>query len=314
VTANAGALDAGGFSGGSVVRLGSVNTNAGALTPTAADVVTFTNIRLLGTSLTEDTPGGFYGGTILTDLIGLFSSLFAGTIEAGSDFAIPAIEAGVRTMCDQVVTEVASYYAREWAVWESGRFDWKTPNLDEAQWVAPLTEIESLNIKASLDGLTSNVFVLYTNATDGNTAEQIASTSDTRNPFTKLALGRDLLVQAPAVMTASTASALAALRVGEMTFPLVTGQIVVPITKLLRNAVGTRLPAALIRAGQNILIPDLPKTEVLRGGRDGETLFHVVSVEADEAAGTVTLQLEGQSSAASVIAARLAAVTRVVAG
>jgi hypothetical protein len=49
-----------------------------------------------------------------------------------------------------------------------------------------------------------------------------------------------------------------------------------------------------MRAGENILIADLPKTEVFSQGRDGETLFHIVGVQTDTDAGLVTLELEGR--------------------
>ena len=88
----------------------------------------------------------------------------------------------------------------------------------------------------------------------------------------------------------------------------------IPANTLIANAVGTRQPAALIRGGDNVLIPELPKSETTRQGRDGETLFHVAASTVDLSANTVTLELEGQQVRTDVILARLAAATRVLTG
>jgi hypothetical protein len=69
-----------------------------------------------------------------------------------------------------------------------------------------------------------------------------------------------------------------------------------------------------MRGGDNIVFPELPKTDVLLQGRDGETLFHIVDVELDVDANKITLTLEGQQRRTDVILARLAAATRVLTG
>lgn len=296
------------------LRIGVYN-QAGALTPTSADTWRLTDIRVLGTALTEDISGGFYGGTILRDLVALCPELNVGLIEDGSDYTIQAIERSVRDAATSVVTEVAGYYAREWAVWEDGRFDWKTRNLDEPQWIAKLTDIDALELDASVDNLARTVYVLYTDAASGLDAEASATATDQRNPYVRQAKTKDLLVTPGFPMTANTSAQLAATIAADAgARPSVGGQCVLAADKLLTNAVGTARPAALIRGGDNIVFPELPKTDVLLQGRDGETLFHIASVELDVDANKITLTLEGQQRRTDVILARLAAATRVLTG
>lgn len=291
------------------------NNSGGALTPTATDIAQFSNIRFLCTSLTEDAAGGFYGGTILRDLIALVPGLTIGVIEDGSDFTIQAIERAVRAAAIGVVQEVAGYHTREWAVWDDGRFDWKTRNLDEAQWIAPLPDLATLDIDTSVDGLARTVYILYTDAASGTTAEASSAATAQRNPYVKQGRTKDTLVEPGFPMTSLSAQQLATKLAGEIgQWVPANGRITISATKQLQNAVGTTLPAACIRAGDNILIPDLPKTDLGLAGRDGETLFHIVSTDCDLQTGLVTLELEGQARRADVLLARLAAATRTLTG
>jgi len=291
-------------------------TSPTGFTPVSTDIIQFYNMRVLGTALTEDAPGGFYGGTILRDLIALCPELTIGIIEDGSEFTIQAIERSVRdATATSVVNEVAGYYTREWAVWEDGRFDWKTRNLDEPQWIAKLTDIDQLELDASTDDLARTVYVLYTDAASGLDAEASATATDQRNPYVRQAKTKDLIVTPGFPMTANTSAQLATVVAGDAgARPSVSGTCTLPADTLLSNAVGTAKPAALMRGGDNIVFPELPKTDVLLQGRDGETLFHIVDVELDVDANKITLTLEGQQRRTDVILARLAAATRVLTG
>lgn len=279
----------------------------------------YANIRILGTSVVEDSSpvgsGGFYGGTVLRDLIALIAGLSQGTIESGTDFLIEVLDYSTRTTALQIVSDIAAYYAREWAVWEQGRFDWKTPSSDEAQWIVPLTDLTSLDLTGSVDTETRTAYVLYTDATTGLDAEASAAATSQRNPFVKASATKDEIITPGIQMTANTSAQLAAVATADHgAWPPVTGTVVVPARALIRNAVGSPQPAFLIRAGSNILIPGLPKTEILATGRDGETLFHIVSTSVDMKRNEVTLQLEGQSRYLDMITARLAAATRTITG
>lgn len=318
--ANAGGTCAANTAG---IRFGMFNAAAGATTPTATDLAQFYNIRVLGTSLSEDIAGGFYGGTIVKDLLALIPALGQGIIEQGSDFTIPSIERSVRDTIASVVAEVATYYAREWAVWDSPLgvpvFSWTTPNLDEPQWIVTLDKLlAGSKIESSIDQLFKTEYVLYTLAGDVNntTSEQSASSTDQRNPAVKTGATKDQIVQAPAVMTDNTASALAALEAAKQLYAPASGTVVLRANDPITNAVGSPKPAALIRAGSNIFLPDLVRSDSLLAPpqRDGQTLFHIASTEVDMEAGTVTLELEGQAREIDVITARLAAATRVVTG
>lgn len=291
------------------------NEGAGAVTPTAADLGSLSNIRLLGTSLTEDVSGGFFGGTILNDLIALIPGLTAGVIEAGNDFTVQSIERSVRDTATNIVNEIASYYSREWAIWEAGRVDWKTPNLDEPQYIVTLSDCASLEITASVDTLTRTSYVLYTDASSGLDAEQSGASTSQKNPFVRTGTAKDDLQQPGIPMTSNTATQLAAVTAAANgSYPPVTGRIVLPARQLIANAHGPAVPAFQIRAGCNIYVPDLPRDQLLIGGRDGQTLFHVATCEVDMVANTVTLELEGQGRQMDVILARLAAVTRTITG
>lgn len=295
------------------VRFGLVvNTSFGVL---SSYWLRYQNIRFLGTSIVEDTSGGFYGGTLLRDLIALVPGLTIGQIDVGSDFTIQAIERAIRSAAASVVEEIAGYYTREWAVWEDGRFDWKAPNLDEPNWIVELPDLSELDLTGSIDGIARTSYLLYSDAPTGLDAEASAASTDQRNPFVKQAGTKDALVSPGFPMTSTSASQLATKLASETgKWPPVNGRIVLPAHTLVRNPAGTRQPAYTIRGGENILIADLPKSDVLQPGRDGETLFHIVSSDTDLQRGHVTLELEGQTRRADILLARLAAATRTLTG
>jgi hypothetical protein len=285
-------------------------------TPPATDRAAFYNLRLLGTSLTEYATGGFYGGSILRDLVALVPGLKLGNIESGSDFTIEAIERAVRSSSLAVVEEVASYYTREWAVWEDGRFDWDTVNRDEPQWMVRVADLQSgSEITSSVDGLAKTVYISYPNAALQRDSETSSISADQRNPYVKQGKTKDLLVSPGFPMTPSTSGQLASKIAGDTgTYPPVQGRLVLPAMLPIKRANGPTLPAFQIRGGENILVSDLPKTDLFSSGRDGESLFHIVSTEADLDSGLVTLILEGQTRRSDVLLARLAEATRVFTG
>jgi hypothetical protein len=292
------------------------NSSGGNQTPTWADIVDFTAIRILATAHDEDVLGGFYGGTILRDLVSLVPGLTVGLIEDGSDYTIQSIERSARDSARSVVGEVASYYSREWRVWEDGRFDWQSVNADEPQWITTLDDLDSgSEITSTIDGLAKTVYVLYADAASGLDNEASATASEQRNPFVKQGKTSDVLISPGFPMTSSSASQLAARLITDQgRYPLVQGKLVLPAMTMIRRASGSPLPAFMIRAGQNVVVSDLPKTDLFSQGRDGETLFHIVSTEADLASGNVTLEVEGQTRRSDVLLARLAAATRRLTG
>lgn len=293
------------------VRIGAVAL--GAITPTATDLIQWDSIRLLGTTLNEDVAGGFFGGTILTDLLALVPGLKAGVVDAGSDFTIPAIHRAVRDAALNVVTEVASYYqTREWAVWEDGRFDWKAITFDGADVYIDLSQCTQLTLTDSTDPTERTSYILYTDAASGIQSEASTVSTKRTNPYARLGRAKDGLTSAAFPMTANTATQLSAVvNANRGARPAVSGQITVPASLLLSG----RRPmiAAAVRAGMNIQIGGLPKDEPFVTGRDGQTLFHIVSTDAT-LDGNVTFQLDSQTRTIDVILARLAAVTRVITG
>jgi hypothetical protein len=285
----------------------------------ATDLCRYYNLRVLGTSLTEDAAGGFYGGTILRDLIALVPGLTIGVVEDGSEFTIQQLERTVRTAARSVVDEVAGYYTREWAVWEDGRFDWKSVNADEPQWIVPLGDLqEGTELTTTIDGLAETVCVLYTDAASGLEADLSEPASEhgnpQRNPFVKQGQDSHLLVSPGFPMTSTSADQLAGKLAAEQKHPLVHGRFVLPAMTMVRRAAGSPLPAFMIRGGENIVVPDLPKTDLFETGRDGETLFHIVATEASLETGEVTLEVEGYTRRTDVLLARLAAATRTLTG
>ena len=280
-----------------------------------ADYAEIYGLRLLGWGTAEDTSGAFYGGTILRDLIALVPGLAVGDIETGSDFGIQQIEAAVRRSARQLVDEIAGYYSREWAVWEDGRFDWKTPALDEPQWVALLSDLDELDLEGTVDGIAKTTYVLYTDAAQQRDAEASATSTDQRNPYVKQDGTRDRLLSAGFPMTSASAAQLAAKYASEGgQWPQVRGTITVAADKLVEHARMGAQPAWTIRAGENIAIADLPKTDTLAAGRDGETHFHIVSADVDLKRRRVVLQVEAQTPRMDQLLARLSTATRAVTG
>ncbi len=117
-------------------------------------------------------------------------------------------------------------------------------------------------------------------------------------------------------MTDASALQLATKLLGDCgKYPGVRGQIVLPAQRLVQHATSGSHPAFLIRAGDNITVPDLPKTDILIEGRDGETQnYHIIASDVDMIAMTVTLQIEGQSKRADALLARLSAATKLLGG
>jgi len=276
----------------------------------------YENIRLLGTSLTEDVAGAIYGGKIIRDLVSLIPGLVPGVIDAGDDFALPSCEALQRRSALAILEEIVGYYTREWGVWEEGRFDWRQPNLDETQWIANASDLlPGSEIVGSLDGTYRRVFVQYMDAGGGYQTEQSAVTQDQRNPFAGGISNRDLLHSVNFPMTTASALQLAnklATLVGS--FPTVTGRLILPARKLVQHATNGPSEAFLVRAGDNITVPDLPKSDPLAVGRDGETHFHIASTDIDLAGGKITLEVEGGVKTIDALMARLSAATRVLTG
>ncbi|MCL4836461.1 MAG: hypothetical protein KJ058_00660, partial [Thermoanaerobaculia bacterium] len=285
--------------------------------PSVSDYLELYNLRALGQGVTaEDASGGLYGGTILRDLLTLTPDLAAGIIEDGTDFLIQNITRDQRSSVLSAIEEVAGYYSREWGVWENRRFHWRTPNLDEPQWIATLPQLSGLNLRGSADGIAATTYLLYTNAANNNTpTEASAATTDQRNPWVKTGATRDAAIAASFPMTPASAAQLAAkIANTEHRWPAITGTITIPADTPITHAQHGKRPAWQIRAGENIRIPDLPATDVHAAGRDGETFFHIVTCDTSLADNTVTLELEGQTRRGDVLLARLAAATRVVTG
>jgi hypothetical protein len=299
------------------IGFGFFNNSGANLTPFSGDTIVYSKLRLLGTSLLENGfTGGFYGGSILRDLIPLVPGLTIGVIDDGSDFAIQSIERNARDTALSVVNEVSGYYTREWGVWENGRFDWKTVNKDEPQWIATVADLASgSELDTTVDGLAQTLFVTYTDAASNLDMEASASSTSQPNPFVKQGMTSDVINSPGFPMTSLTASQLASRIVSdENNYPSVSGRLIIPAMNLIKQASGTPLPAYMIRAGQNLVVSDLPKTDLFAQGRDGETLFHIVSTNANLEQGQVVLEVEGQTKRSDVLLARLAAVTRTLTG
>lgn len=298
------------------IRIGFYNSLAGGFTPTTDDKCDYTNLRLLGATTTEDTTGGLYGGTILRDLLALVPDLTIGIIENGEDFTIDQMDRTVRDSALSVMEEVNSYYpTREWGVWEDGRTDWRTRNLDEPQWLTNVSRLASLDITSSVDNIIRTVYLSYIDAVTFESHELNATSTDQRNPFVKRGQTKDAAINVPFLMTSNTAQRLATV-LGRLqgAYPPVTGSAAIPISTMLGRANGPPMPAAMIRGGDNIAISGLPKSDPLQQGRDGETLFHIVSVQTSEDEGLVTIELEGQDRRSDALMARLSSASRSVTG
>lgn len=118
-------------------------------------------------------------------------------------------------------------------------------------------------------------------------------------------------------MTQNTANQLAAQVLQDIGFGPVpaAGTITVPGEAIIQHVQGNALKAWEIRAGDNITIPELPLVDVFTQDGRGETLFHIVSAEGNEDAGSMTFTLDSYGSKRSdVLMARLAAVTQALGG
>jgi hypothetical protein len=275
--------------------------------PTLIEV---SNLRVLCTPLVEDAAGGFYGGTILRDLIAQVPGLYPGTIEDGSDFVMAEIQRATRSSALSVVQEIAPLYARDWGVWEGGRVDWTTPDLKSGGWVVPLGQASAWRIEQSTDGLSNRVYVTFTDAADQQFKEASADAKSSRNPFVRLGLLQDVVVAAPAAMTSVTAPLLAAKLSNDTgRWPDVKGSLTLLAGQMVKAANGARqVPAFAIRAGDNITIPDLPVEDIYASGQDGQTVFRITQVQASTD-GNVELTLEGLTRRIDVLMARLGAVS-----
>lgn len=316
-------LTIGGTISPATIRIGAWNSSGGALAISVDDGPQFYNMRLLGTSIAEDVAvsshagGGYYGGTLIRDLLAQCPALVAGVIESGSDFTIEYLDASVRRTAFDILNEIASYYSREWAVWESATLDWKTPNLTQSQWVIPISQLAALNLDASTDNSKKKVVVLYTDAASGLTGEASSTATDRRNPYVLAGRAKDVVVDASMSMTANTSAQFAARILQDLGFGPVpaAGSISLTGESVVQHAQGNAMKAWEIRAGDNVTIPELPMIDVFTQDGRGEVLFHVVSNDADAETGLVTLTLDSYGSRRSdVLLARLAAVTNLLGG
>lgn len=276
----------------------------------------FFNIALYGTTVAEDVPRGYYGGTLIRDLLSFVPGLQQGIIEAGSDFVLQQADYSQRQTIAKMLQDFTSFYAREWGVWEDGRFDWKTPQLDQEQWVCTLGDLATLDLSESIDDITKTTYLTYVDAVTGLAREASANGTDQRNPFVKQGVTRDAVISPGFPMTAASASQLAAKLVTDQGgYVPVRGRVTLPVDRVISNVVvQDPMPALYIRGGENLRIADLPATDPYGAGRDGETQFHITSAEIDTEQGLITLDLEGLTRRQDVILARLAAATRTITG
>lgn len=282
------------------------------ITPDQSDRQDFTNVRILGTSLTEDAAGGFYGGTLLRDLLALVPGIVAGVIEDGSDFTIESLERATRDTAASVVAEIAAYSTREWGVWEDGRFDWRSVDYNQPDYLIDLNQVLSLDLNGTVEDVAKTYYVIYTDAASETEAEASSEATSQRNPFAKQGRTRDILINPGVPMTANTSAQLATRVAAENgAYVPASGQIVLPADLEITGIGKSSVLAAHIRPGCNVLIPELP-AEDIAGGRDGRTLLHVSAVEVDLNSREVTLSVDSQSRSIDVLLARLAAVTRTV--
>lgn len=302
----------------SALAVGVHNNSAGAYTPAANDATGFFDMRVLGVLANEDVTDGFYGDTLIKSLINTYvPALGLGVIESGQDFTIDHLDATVRLTAYDILQEVASYYTREWAVWENALLDWRTPHLQEPQWIIPLASLTALDLDASTVNSQRSAVVLYTDAASGQPAAQSATSTDRRNPYVLKSRAKDTLNPQGFRMTSSTASQLATALLNDLGFGPVpaAGSISLPGETIVGHASGAARKAWEIRAGDNVTIPELPMADIFTQDGRGEVLFHVVSAEASSSDGSVTLSLDSYGSKRSdVLLARLAAVTKALGG
>lgn len=295
---------------GSIQYYGIVAGGGGVLSPT--DYCQIYNLRLLGTTLSEDTPGGYYAATLLRDVLSLVPGITPGQIEAGIEYVIQELDRSTRTNIKSVVDEIAAYFTREWGVWEAGRFDWIQPNLAEPGWIVTLADTLSGRIKQSVDGLARDTYLTYVDPTDQRQKEASVQTTRLGNDFLRNGLKSDD-VQAPGLAFTPTTAALfaQAANLRNSRIPAAQGTIVVPAWKILPRSNGGSVPALEIRAGDNVTVPDFPVDDAFSGGQDNQSLFHVIQTDVDLSAATVTLTIAGYLPGLDVLTARLNAVTKV---
>lgn len=273
------------------------------------------DIRILGATDSEDALGGLYPHTILRDLIAQVPGLEEGIIEDDTSFAIPQISRVQRDFAISVVNEVTGYYRRRWGVWEDRRLDWRSPSLDQAHWILRLSQLSECRIRTTTDASATDYFVVYQNAATALPEEQSEQSTDRRNDYVRAGQRKDELLSAQVGMTAVSAFRLAQ-RVAQDhgSVPSARGSVRLPASTLVDGVTGTPRPACHIRAGENVLIPELPKDEFAIEGRDGQTLFHVVSSETNMESEETKLELDGYTRSSEILMARLSAATRVLTG
>jgi len=273
------------------------------------------NVRILGATDSEDALGGLYPETILRDLIGQVPGLEEGVIENDTSFAIPQLSRVQRDFAVSVVNEVSGYYRRRWGVWEDRRFDWRSPSYDEAQWILRLAQLSECKVRTTTDGSASDYYVVYQNAATALPEEQSDVSTSRRNDFVRAGQRKDEILAAQVGMTAASALRLAERVSGDHgSVPASRGTVRLAALTLVDGLAGQARPACYIRAGENVLIPELPKDEFAIEGRDGQTLFHVVASSTDMRKAETTLELDGYQRSSEILMARISAATRVLTG
>lgn len=277
----------------------------------------FRDLRAVGMHAEDETGAGNYGGTLLRDLIRFAPTLQAGEIDVGDEFVIGQFEALQPVAIRQLIEQVTGLYSRELAVWEDGRVDWRAPTLQEPDWVVPLSQLEpGTRFTGTVDGVPRKTILVYQDAArDNDQANAQAESTSVRNPFVRVDRPSTEVLQAGFPMTPVSAAALVEkISADRGEAPTVVGRATLAADTLIRARTGELMPAWAIRAGENLLIPDMPKTEPFTAGPDRETLFHIVSCDVNVDEQQVTLELEGQTRRLDVTLARLAAATRLVTG
>ena len=279
-------------------------------------VVELDEMRLLGAINTEDVVGGFYPHTLLSDVIDQVPELSKGVIERDTSFALPQLSRLQRDRALSVVQEIGQFFQRHHAVWEDRRFHWTSPNLEIPHWVLHLNELTTCNLTSSVDNTAKDLYLTYGNVATGLPEERSSTSTDRRNPFVRAGVRKDEVLAAPVGMTGASAQQLVnRVSADHGSLPSVRGQVTLPADTLVESVQGQRLPAYSIRAGENVLIPELPKDDLLDTGRDSQTLFHVTATSTDMTEGrTTTLELEGYTRSSEVLMARIGAATRVLTG
>jgi hypothetical protein len=272
------------------------------------------DIRILCTPLTEDTSGAMYGGSVLRDLLSLVPNMGVGDVDAGSEFGIQSIARPVRDSIVSVVGEIASYYTKEWGVWEGPSFHWTEEDNTTPHWVIELEDITGGSIDSSLQGTTKTIYIVYENAATGEPEEQDAVSTDIRNPYVKEGQSADEVLSAPVMLPNSGQKLADNLIVDHGGFPSVRGRITVPANRLVNNSSRGPTPACWMRGGDNVYIPGLPRDDWMNHGRDGQTLFHITAVDTDMKGNNTSIEFEGYTRRGDVLLARIAAVTRTLTG